>query len=144
MKQIVEHFYYNFLVSFVPGLILYYGLTSIIKFSVGDIIISTIIIISISWSFGEVLELFFFKNSISTRKKSEKNYINNLELMINKIGIAISITSLIILISSIINHFNPAHERKEFDYLFFITSIKMAVFFSLGILLNKYRYHGKQ
>ncbi len=83
----------KFILNFLPGLILYYSLTSFITFSTGNGLISMIIVVSVSWFLGLLEEFLFFKRIfLKRREQFEFNLKLSLGSLFGEVGLSILIT----------------------------------------------------
>ena len=57
----------KFIVNFIPGLILFYVLTMFIDVRTGEGLMSFVIVTSVSWTLGALLEFVFFRKAFFKR-----------------------------------------------------------------------------
>lgn len=130
----------KFIVNFVPGLILFYTLTLFIKVSIGEGLISFLIVTSSSWVLGIILELIVFRKTYLKRRENTTQPTHEvLKLLYGKIGVSIIIASLFTIdLKWILELFDY---RTEDDMKIIRPIVKLVIFISGGILL--YRYYRK-
>jgi hypothetical protein len=125
----------KFILNFVPGLILFFVLTTFIRIPIGEGLTIFLIISSVSWVLGMLLELTFFRKAYLTRRENKKfTTSESLNLLFGKIGISILIACIFwIDIESIINYFGYGN-RGNGKRTFLIVS-KFLVFSLGGLFL---------
>lgn len=134
-----------FLINFVPGMILYFGITKLISISTGDGFLSLIIICSFAWTLGLVQEMVFFNSHYKTKKTLAIELGTDFQyhLLIAKVGSALVIACLLSLFAFIIDVVD-SNGRYDSDILkrtFFKTSL---VFFIGIFLVIKFRIRLKK
>lgn len=120
----------KFIVNFVPGLILFFVLTTFIRIPIGEGLTTFLIVASASWVLGVFLELSFFKKAYFKRRSNTAfTTSESLNLLFGKIGISILIACLCwIDLESIIEY------RGGTMQAIFIV-IKFLVFVLMGLFL---------
>lgn len=118
----------KFLVNFVPGLILFYALTSFINISVGgDGLTAFVIVVSISWVLGVLIELIFFRKSFYNKANEVVfSRIQNIYLLFGKLGICMVIGCLICIDAD----WDPEDNHRDL-----LNILKLVFFGIVGILL---------
>ncbi|WP_299833512.1 hypothetical protein [uncultured Tenacibaculum sp.] len=103
-------FLQQFLINFIPGLPLFYALKTILNVSTGDGFTAFLIVITVSWVLGLILEILLFNKQYKMRFDQENN-ISKTQLhylLITKFSIALLIGLLFgftaFFIKSIDNH----------------------------------------
>ncbi|MNU90311.1 hypothetical protein D3C71_801750 [compost metagenome] len=131
----------KFLVNFIPGLIIFYVLTVFIDVKTGDGLISFLIVTTVSWMLGVLLELVFFRKIFYRRWQGEvSTSIDKINLLIGKTGVSIIIACVFCIdLDPILNTYNGWNNNIV---KFIITFIKLLIFCIGGILL--YRHYIKQ
>ncbi|KAB8154094.1 hypothetical protein EZY14_006565 [Kordia sp. TARA_039_SRF] len=137
----------KFLVSFVPGLILFYTLYPFISFSTGDGLLALWLIIIISWILGLLLEMIFYGKTYKNRRAGTVFTIDkSLRLLFSKIGLSIIIAVIISifmteLLQQIAN--NKLESRMQTDFFdiketelrIVLMFIKAFTFMAIGLYL---------
>ncbi|MBC8755774.1 hypothetical protein H2O64_13945 [Kordia sp. YSTF-M3] len=86
----------KFMVNFVPGLILFFVLTTFIRIPMGEGLTIFLIVTSISWVLGILLEMTFFRKTYLTRRENTAfTTSQSLNLLFGKIGISIIIACVL-------------------------------------------------
>lgn len=136
-----KYFLERFLLQFVPGLILYIGINTITKISSGEGLISVIIVGSLSWGLGLLLEILFF-NKVYLERESENGLSRKKihYLLMDKLGISCLIAAILAFIISTTN-FLEYWEYKT-DAQMAESFIKRIVLIILGSLMW-YRFNQK-
>lgn len=127
----------KFLLNFIPGLILFYVLTMFIDVSIGEGLTSFLIVASVSWVLGLILELVFFRKSyLKRREENRLTKSDSLNLLFGKIGVSIVIACILwIDLEWLMNLFDNMNE-KLVEMIRLI--IKLLLFTIGGILLYIY------
>jgi hypothetical protein len=86
----------KFMVNFVPGLILFFVLTTFIRIPMGEGLTIFLIVTSISWVLGMLLEMTFFRKTyLARRENTAFTTSQSLNLLFGKIGISIIIACVL-------------------------------------------------
>ncbi len=127
----------KFLVNFIPGLILFYTLTLFVSISIGEGLISFLIVTSSSWVLGMILELIVFRKAyLKRRENAIQNTHEVLKLLYGKIGASILIACLFSIdLGWILNLFDY---RTEDELKIIRLLAKFIVFIAGGALLYFY------
>jgi hypothetical protein len=142
----------KFLVNFFPGLILFYVLTTFIKFSTGDGLLSLLIIVCTSWILGIFLEMIFYGKTYRDRRTGKVFSITqSLNLLFSKIGLSIIITAIITLVVLLIQldteevfetEMFTTYTEKDREIRMFLQILKPSLCILFGIFLYR-RYPQK-
>lgn len=98
LEQFFEKvFLTKFLINFVPGFIMYHGISYLTNLTAGTGVFSAFFIICISWTLGVFLQLVFFDSKPPTEDNLSKEKV--LKLLIGKLSIATLFTLVIIFFS---------------------------------------------
>lgn len=124
----------RFLIHFVPGIVLYFGLRDIIHLHLDRGLLEFIVVCSFSWTLGLILEIIFFKKIYKLKNDTEPvpNRTNHY-LLISKVGLAIvMIVGANILLGAleILQFSKDLHPR-----LVILLAIKTVVFGGFGLFL---------
>lgn len=104
----------KFIVNFIPGLILFYVLTMFIDVRTGEGLMSFVIVTSVSWTLGALLEFVFFRKAFFKRwLEGSSSNMDNVLLLFGKIGMATLIACIFwIDLKWILNLFESIHEEN--------------------------------
>ncbi len=123
----------KFLVNFVPGLILYYVIAFSLNIGVGDGLISLVIITSVSWTLGMLLEMVLFRRAFNRRKLEGAQSVDSLHLLFGKMGVSILIACLFSIDLEWLHDLADNNEREDMAEAKIF--IKLVLFCTGGILL---------
>ena len=124
----------RFLLHFVPGIILYVGLYPLIKISSGEGLISLVIVGSLSWGLGLLLEILLFNSAYNQRESDSGLTRKKVHyLLLAKLGISCSIAGALAFVASTTN-FLEYWEYKS-DVQMAESFIKRIILIIVGILL---------
>jgi hypothetical protein len=85
----------KFILNFMPGLILFFVLTTFIRIPIGEGLTIFLIVASASWVLGMLLELTFFRKAYLRRRENTVfTKSESLNLLFGKIGISILIACI--------------------------------------------------
>jgi len=120
----------NFLINFIPGLVLILPLLRFLN--IGDGLISFTILLVSSWLLGILIEKLFFKKVYKSRENPDNiTLLNFYELLFGKVGVAL-ILGAIIRIIGLINEIYNSHA--------FVLIIPPFLMIIIGLLLiNSYK-----
>ena len=136
-----EHVLGKFLVNFIPGLLLFYIVSSAVGLHIEEGLVSLLILTTASWTLGIILEIAFFRGVFfSSRKGKTPGPVDSITLLLGKTGIAVLITCIYwIDLEWFLNIFDNQSEKE----IYFISiGIKFTLFCLGGIFL--YRFYVKQ
>lgn len=104
----------KFIVNFIPGLILFYVLTMFIDVRTGEGLMSFVIVTSVSWTLGALLEFVFFRKAFFKRwQEGSSSNMDNVLLLFGKIGMATLIACIFwIDLKWILNLFESIQEEN--------------------------------
>lgn len=135
LSELLNKFFLErFLLQFVPGIILYIGFYPLIKISSEEALISFIIVGSLSWGLGLLLEIVFF-NQVYKQRESESGLSRKKVhyLLFAKLGISCAIAGILAFIASTTN-FLEYWEYKT-DAQMVESFIKRTILITLGGVL---------
>lgn len=145
ITEIVKDLLFSrFLVNFIPGLILFYVCINLLSVSTGEGISSFLILTSVSWTLGVLLEFVFFKKAFFSRwGNGNPEMIDNLLLLFGKTGVAILISCISrIDLKWILDVFD---RRNEEEMLLINSIVKYVLFCIAGVVLYRlYAVHTKR
>lgn len=127
----------KFIINFIPGLILLHVVSSFIGFSAGGTGLAALLIIaSVSWVLGILLEMVFFKKVYHARREGKKHSISeNINLLFGKLGISILIACVSwINVYEIKLYFDHYRGRGDGAEIFFIIA-KFLIVVLIGVFL---------
>lgn len=127
----------KFILNFVPGLILFFVVSSFVEFSISAGLSAFLIITSVSWVLGILLEMIFFRKVYLSRREGKAyNVSETLNLLYGKLGISILITfvSWINIRAILFNTYNGRVDKSE---VFFII-VKFLIVALVGLFLYLY------
>jgi len=125
----------KFILNFIPGLILFFVLSTFIGISTGQGLTILLIVTSVSWVLGVLLEMIFFKKAFLNKREGKAfTRTENLNLLFGKIGISILIACIFwIDIESVLNYFEYSG-RMDGTKVFLII-LKFVLFVLGGLFL---------
>lgn len=125
----------KFILNFIPGLILFFVLSTFIGVSTGQGLTIFLIVTSISWVLGILLEMIFFKKAFTTKREGKAfSTTENLNLLFGKIGISILIACLFwIDIESVLSYFEYSGSMNGTRV--FLIILKFVIFVLAGLFL---------
>ncbi|WP_298514425.1 hypothetical protein [uncultured Kordia sp.] len=125
----------KFILNFVPGLILFFVLSTFIGVSTGQGLTIFLIVTSVSWVLGVLLEMIFFKKAFLTKREGKAfTHTENLNLLFGKIGISILIACIFwIDIESVLYYFK--HSSSISGMKTFLIILKFVFFALAGLFL---------
>jgi hypothetical protein len=143
--EIVKDFIFSqFLVNFVPGLILFYVCIDLLNVSTGEGITSFLILTTVSWTLGALLEFMFFRKVFFLRwSEGSPEMKDNMLLLFGKTGVAILIACVFRMdLKWILDIFD---RRNEEEMLLINSIVKVVLFCIAGILLYRiYVVHSRK
>jgi hypothetical protein len=124
----------KFIIHFVPGVIIYFGVFRLIDFRLHQGLLSFVIVACFSWVLGLVLEIIFFKKSYQLRVDNQLNSAKPIHhLLVSKVGLAILFA---VLVNAFLSILDILPEPRDFHpSLILVLAIKTVVFGGLGLFL---------
>lgn len=125
----------KFILNFIPGLILFFVLSRFVGGGMGEGLTVFLIVISVAWVLGILLEMIFFKKAYAARREGKAfSTTESLSLLFGKIGISILIACIFwIDIDSVLYYFK--HSSSISGMKIFLIILKFVIFVLAGIFL---------